>query len=367
MSHTIELRVAAAKALEQMRARGFDHAQVSAVATRQDEVNISRGEPSLLRSTDSRRMGLTGIVDGRKAATRLTDLSDDAVRAGIETLLAAAKAAPQDEANRVSSGQKARIEQGPQECDVGLLTDKARELIDFCRRETPKVNLVEAVVLHTLTRCHTLTTGGSEIELKVGHHSVGGFGTAREGKTTSSFASTGGNCHDLSAAHASALFGIDEMLRNLEKSIHTRPVGDKFVGDVVLTPGAVSDFMGWFLGQLCDVQLIAGSSLYRDEVGKAVGSKLLTLKSRFDAPGVAAVTGDAFVADPVTILEQGTLKTLTPSLYGSLKTGLAHVPTADEGWELLAGDTSREQLVSHTARGGGIDGSTLCSGREIGR
>ena len=351
MSHTIELRTAATRALEQMRKRGFEHAQVTAMATRQDEVNIAHGEPSLLRSTDARRMGLVGIVDGRKAATEVSDLGETSVREGIDALFAAAKSAPRDEANKVSSGQKARIVQGPQESDVALLTDKARELIDFCRRETPKVNLVEAVVAHVLTRSHTVTTGGSELETEVGHHSVGAFGTAREGQATSSFAYTGGNCHGLAGMHASAMFGIDEMARNLEKSIHTRPVGDKFVGDVVLTPEAVSDFLNWFLGQLCDVQLIAGSSLYRDRVGEAVGSKMLTLRSRFDAPGVCAVTSDAFVANPVTILEQGTLRTLTPGLYGSLKTKLPHVPVAAEGWELLAGDTPREKLVSGTQRG----------------
>ena len=351
MSHTLELRSAATKALERMRAQGFQEAQVTAVATRQDEVNIAHGEPSLLRSTDSRRMGLMGIVDGRKAATELTDLSDESVRQGVETLFASAKAAPRDDANRVSSGQKARIVQGPDESDVELLTGKARELLDFCARETPKVNLVEAMVAHTLSRSHTVTTGGSELETQVGYHSVGGFGTAREGKTTSSFAATGGNTHDLAGTHATALFGIEEMLRNLEKSIHTKPVGGKFVGDVVLTPEAVSDFMNWFLGQLCDVELIAGSSLYRDHVGQSVGSKLLTLRSRFDAPGVAAVTSDGFIAKPVTVLEQGTLKTLTPSLYGSLKTRHAHVPTAAEGWELLAGEASREKMVSDTSRG----------------
>jgi PmbA protein len=351
MSHTIELRNAAAKALERMRAQGFQEAQVTAVATRQDEVSIAHGEPSLLRSTDSRRLGLLGIVDGRKAATELTDLSDESVRQGVEALFASAKAAPRDEANQVSSGQKARIVQGPQEADVELLAEKARELLEFCRRETPRVNLVEAMVAHALTRSHTVTTGGTELETQVGHHSMGAFGTAREGKATSSFAATGGNTHELAGVHASSLFGMEEMLRNLEKSIHTRPVGGKFVGDVVLTPEAVSDFMGWFLGQLCDAPLIAGSSLYRDQVGQAVASPRLTLRSRFDAPGVAAVTMDGFFANPVTILEQGKLRTLTPSLYGSLKTRLPHVPTAAEGWELLAGDVPREKMVSDTSRG----------------
>jgi PmbA protein len=113
----------------------------------------------------------------------------------------------------------------------------------------------------------------------------------------------------------------------------------------------VADLAGWLLGQLCDEALIGESSIYRDRVGEAVGSPLLTLRSRFDAPGVTALTMDAFVAKPVEVLEKGVLKTLTPSLYGSLKTGLPHVPTAACGWEVLAGDTPREALVSDTRKG----------------
>jgi PmbA protein len=351
MSAVIELRDAAAHALERMRERGFQEGQATAVSMLQDEVNIALTEPSLLRSTDSRRLGLVGIVDGRRAATELTDLRDEAVREGVEALLAAAKAAPRDEANKVSSGQRARIVQGPMQADLALLTAKARELLDFCRSESPKVNIGEGVVAHTLTRSHTLTTGGSDLETSVGHFSMGFFGTAREGKKASGFAERSGTANELAARHASEYFGIGEVLRDLERSIHARPVAGKFVGDVVLTPEAVSDFLGWFLGQLCDAPLIAGSSLYRDKVGTAVGSKLLTLRSRFDAPGVAAVTGDGFVASPVTVLERGALKTLTPSLYGSLKTGLKHTPAAAGGWELLPGETPLEKMVSDTQRG----------------
>lgn len=350
MSGAAALREPAERALALMRARGFDESQATVSSTREDEVNIADGEPSLLRSTDARRLALAGIVDGRKAATEITDLGEDAVREGVEALLAAAAGAPRDDANRVSCGQRARIVQGPREADVDLLTAKARELLDFFRGETPKVNVRESVVAHTRVRSHTLTSAGSDLEADVGHHSLGVFAMAREGAKVSSFAYTGGSCHDMDR-HASEYFGIAELLRALERQIHPRPIEGKFVGDVVLTPPAVADFVGWFLGQLCDVQLIAGSSLYRDRVGEAVGSPLLTLRSRFDAPGVTALTADAFVASPVEVLRRGVLATLTPSLYGSLKTGLPHVPTACAGWEMLCGDTPRAQLIAGTPRG----------------
>ena len=43
--------------------------------------------------------------------------------------------------------------------------------------------------------------------------------------------------------------------------------------------------------------------------------------------------------------------TLTPSLYGSRKTGLPHVPTASGGWEIEAGESSRSQMLGAVTRG----------------
>ncbi len=47
----------------------------------------------------------------------------------------------------------------------------------------------------------------------------------------------------------------------------------------------------------------------------------------------------------------GRLQTLIPSLYGSRKTGLPHVPTASAGWELLAGRTPLPKLLRAVPRG----------------
>src|SRR6186713_201702 len=96
----VSLRDTVEVALAEMRARGFNQAQATVVARRQDEVNINLSEPSLLRSTDSQRLALIGILDGRRASTEVTDLRADSIREGVQGLTAAAKSAPRDEANR---------------------------------------------------------------------------------------------------------------------------------------------------------------------------------------------------------------------------------------------------------------------------
>ena len=333
-----------------MRSAGFDDAQASASHTALHELNVSHNEPSLLRSGDTRKLALLGIVDGRMASTEVADLRPQALRERIAGLFADAAAAPQDPANAVSQGQHASITKGPQEPDVQALAAKVRELLDFRARETPRMMVDEADARHTLVRARTLTTRGSDLALRLGSYAMGVFGTAREGSRSSSFNYTGGSADDLAGAPAADWFGIGQMLRDTEQQICTEPVGGRFVGDVVLAPHAVESLLAWLLGQLADTQLIAGSSLYRDSVGQTVAAPMLGVRSRFEAPGCAPLSADAHVAGALELVGDGVLRSLTPSLYGSRKTGLAHVPVA-QGWELAAGETSTASLVAGVERG----------------
>jgi PmbA protein len=350
MSITSDLSTVAEQALQQMLDQGFDQAQVSASHTAQDELNLNHNEASLLRSTENLKLSLLGIAGGRMASTELADWQPEAMRERIAQLKADVQSAPQDEANAVSSGQQANIVQGPQQADLDLLANKVAELLAFRERETPKMHLDEGAARHLLQRSHTLTSGGSSLACSLGWYSMDVFGTAREGQQASSFNYTGGAADELASRHAADYFGIGEMMRDTEQQIVTRPLGGRFVGEVVFTPPAVADLLKWLQGQLADTQLIAGSSLYRERVGQAIASPLLTLKSRFQAPGVAPLSADAFNTPPVQILSRGVLQTLTPSLYGSRKTGLPHVPVAG-GWEIEAGDTPRTQLLAGLQRG----------------
>jgi PmbA protein len=346
----IDLHDAASQALASMRDAGFDDAQVTVQHSRLDELAVAHNDPTMLRTTEGYKLALLGIVDGRVASTELTQIDAQAVRERTAQLFADARTAPQDEANAVSSKQHARIVQGPQESDRDLLAAKTRELLEFRRRETPKMMVDEASIQHQWRRSHTLTTGGSDLAASVGCYGMSLFGTAREGKKSSSFNAAGGAADELASRPAQEYFGIARMLRDTEQQIETRPFGSKFVGDVVFTPAAVEDLLGWFLGQISDMQLIAGSSLYKESVGQAIASPLLSIKSRFGAPGVSAISGDAFATPAVTLVETGKLLALAPTLYGSRKTGIPHVPTAG-GWEIAAGTTPLADLVGGVKRG----------------
>src|SRR4029453_14895397 len=131
------------------------------------------------------------------------------------------------------------------------------------------------------------------LSCRLGWYEASAFGTAREGKRASSFNHAGGTTHDLRARPVVECFGLGDMLRETEHQIDARPIGAKFTGDVVLTPNVAAALGFSLLGQLADVQLIAGTSLYRTRVGQAIAAPSLGLKSRFDAPSIAAISAEA--------------------------------------------------------------------------
>ncbi len=344
------LRDHAERLLGWMTAQGFDQAQVSVGWHRQSELNVAHNEPSLMRSTEQSRVSLLGLLDGRRASTELSSLDDMALRQGVAELFAAARVAPQDAANAVSCGQQARIVQGPLQAEPALLADTMAGLLAFREREVPSFTIEEGVCAHHLSRSHTLTSGGSDLAVHAGWLSLSAFGTAREGTRASSFNVTGGDAHDWGGRRPEDCFGLGDMMRDTSQQVVTQTLGGKCVGEVVLTPPAVGDLLGWLLGQLGDAQLIAGSSLYREQVGKEIASPLLGLTSRFAAPGVVPVSTDACGTPAVDVLREGRLLSLLPSLYGSRKTGLTHVPSTF-GWDMAAGATPRAELVGQVARG----------------
>jgi len=341
----------AEKTLALMRQQGFDEAMVEVSEHALSELNVANNEPALMRSTGRHKLAMLGLLGGRRASAEIGNLDDASVVQAVTELLAAAGSAPQDSANAVSTGQRAAIQQGPMQADPLAMAHAMAELLAWRAQAAPTVTIEEGLVSHHRVLSQTLTSGGSVLSCQLGWYEIGAMATAREGDKSSSFNYAGGSCNGLTGEPAAQRFGVAQMLSELARQVHTQPLAARFVGDVVLTPHAVSSLLEWLRGQLADMALISGTSLYRDRVGDIIASPLLSLKSRFDAPGVAALSSDGFVAAPVELLREGRLLSLTPSLYGSRKTGLPHVPVAAAGWELAAGSTPLDGMIGGVARG----------------
>lgn len=342
----------AGAALQALRAVGFEQAQASAGASLVHELSAQDNEPSLLRSVQSATLSLAGIVDGRQARTQLTTPSLAELPACAARLLDDAQTAPQDPAHAVSGGEQLRLQQGPQDCEPARLTQAVGELLAFRRTQLPAMHLQAAIASHEQRRFHTLTSAGTDIAGSVGWYTLMAMGTARgEGGRASSFNYAAGHAHDLAAVPAPELFGLGAMVRDTARQIDARPLDGKFTGDVVLAPNAVEDLLAWLQLQVTDTALLSGTSLYRDKVGQAIASPLLTIGIQPDLPGVTGVSADGFVVHAAPLLQAGVLQRLLPSLYAARKTGLPHAPSIGDGWDVQAGSTPLAEMVGAVRRG----------------
>lgn len=347
-----QLQDIAGAALQALRAAGFDQAQATAAASLVNELSAQDNEPNLLRSVQSATLSLVGIVDGRQAKTQLTTPSLEDLPACAARLFDDARTAPQDPAHAVSGGEQLRLQQGPQDCDPARLTQAVGELLAFRRTQVPAMHLQATIASHEQRRFHTLTTAGSDLAGQVGWYALMAMGTARgEGGRASSFNYAAGHAHDLAAAAAPDLFGIGAMMRDTARQIDARPLEGKFTGDVVLAPNAVEDLLGWLLLQVTDTALLSGTSLYRDRVGQAIASPLLTIAAQPDLPGVTGVSADGFVVRAAPLVQAGVLQRLLPSLYASRKAGLPHAPATSDGWDVQAGTSPLAEMVGGVRRG----------------
>jgi PmbA protein len=101
-----------------------------------------------------------------------------------------------------------------------------------------------------------------------------------------------------------------------------------------------------------DLPIVSGTSLYAGRLGETVASSALSLSSRpRDLIGGYFLTGDGYVAENVSLLERGVLKSYLLSLYGARKTGLARARTAGGCFVVESGVRSLAEMLADVDRG----------------
>jgi len=140
------------------------------------------------------------------------------------------------------------------------------------------------------------------------------------------------------------------MMANSVQETRTEMIAEKFTGDVILTPMAVMDVIGWLLGQIGDIALLSQASVYQRSVGEMIAAPALTLRNNPQGAGQSPFNDEGFIVKPVTLIDAGRLTCQLPSFYGSRKLKLPHVP-AGNAWRISAGDVPRADMQASVGRG----------------
>ena len=147
---------------------------------------------------------------------------------------------------------------------------------------------------------------------------------------------------------------IDTLLKQSTEQIRTQQVQNKFVGDVVVTPDCVSDFLGFITTDISDGKMITGNSLFKDKLNEQITHPGLTLHSHPVSEEICDgyfVTDDGYIAENNTIIDKGVLKTHLLSLYGSRKLGKSRAVNDGDAYLVDPGSMSRDSIISGIDKG----------------
>ncbi|MEJ2089502.1 MAG: TldD/PmbA family protein [Gammaproteobacteria bacterium] len=339
-------------ALARCQDRGFDAAQVSVTDQAMHELQAEFGEPAMLRTVADCTVNLTGLIDGRKGSVTLNRKDDRSLLEAVEALWQVAAGALPDDAIGIAEAQAEQsFSFGPESADYDAMYTCLDGLLAHTRARHPTVVLGSATVTHSGQGRAFGNTNGVRFDCVSGRYGGQLMFTARDGEAVSSFNYSGFAADRLDKPfHEFAT--TDELLRQAAEQVRTKKIPAKFTGDLIITPDALSSFVGFLLASLSNAPLISGTSIYRDKLGEAVAAPSLTLRScPLSLPAGYRFTADGYPVQDTVVVQDGVLTSFLVDLYGSRKTGLERAATGGGCWVIDAGTTPLAQIIADTGQG----------------
>ena len=340
--------------IEAMLAAGLQKAQCRLRDQRKDEFNVESGEMSLLRTTDDTTLSLMGIIDDREGTATINKVDRESIDRAVAELLETAGSSEPDSANEISEKQPPGVfSNGPLEPDLDLMYDRITAFLERTAVTYPAL-ILEQVILDFVSRKSWFrNSNGVEFEASQGHYGFTPMFTSKEGKETTSFNYSGFNSLDLDRP-LHEYGSIDTLMKQSTEQLRPRDISGKYMGDLIITPDCVEDFISYVTGYLGDYYLISGTSIFKDSLNTEIADPRLTLRSMPVSEEIADgyfFTGDGYAAENSTVIEKGVLRSFILSLYGSLKTGKPKAVNSGGAWMIDPGDSSFEEMVRSVGRG----------------
>jgi PmbA protein len=341
--------------LRVMKENGADRAQALLALSEKCELNVDADEISLLRTTTDARLTLTAIADGRKGSVTVNRVDPQGVEQAAAQAVAYARASPPDPAHDISPLQPAgRFSYGATQPDRSLMYQRLEAFLARARKLYPHTRLEQCILDFTATRSVFLNTNGASFQSDTGVYTFDAMFTTKEGRKTTSFNGAGAVRRELDAP-LERWGSVDELMRQSTEQLDPGSVEGKFVGDVIITPDCLGDFIEGISSRfLSDQALIRATSPLKDSLGQRVAAPLFTLRSSPVSADIHAgyfFTPDGFRAGDSVLIDKGVLAGYNLSLYGARKTGREKAPNAGGCWVVDPGDAPFAEMLSSVRRG----------------
>ena len=350
----MNLKDALSYALDKLLGSGMDHAEGVINESEKKELNIESGKMSLFRTTFSNSLSLEAIKDYKQSSININKIDKSSIDSAVESLIESVKSSQADDANAISEKQPTEIfKKGQIYPDLNLMYDRVDDFNNYVKSEYKKI-ILEAVTLdHNSSKTYISNSNGVDFEVNKGLYGFSAMFTAKDGLNTSSFNYTGVNRLKLDNDFKDQGY-MSNLLKQSEEQVKSFPVKDKFVGQVVVTPHCLPEFISFIDSSISDSALISGTSIYKNKIGDKIASENFSLSSNPTDDRIDSgyfITGDTYKAENVDIIKNGVLNTHLLSLYGAKKTGGKRIANQGGCYIVNPGTESLDDMIKSIDRG----------------
>ena len=334
---------------------GIEKFKYTIVNSEKRELNLENGDFKLFRTVFSNSGSIKVFKDNKIGSASGNDISEEGLTGLAKDAYVAAESSQEDPAHDIAPHVDPHVfKQGVLEPDIDKFIERIKELLDTIAKEYPLVKVFSSTGSYDRHNWISRNSNGTEYEGFSGSYGISIEICASDGTATTGMDYCGVGMIDLDTPIIE-LGDFRNHLRDIEKSIHPETVEGKFEGAMILTPASTGDFISMVLGNyISDSVVIEGTSQWLDKVGEQVASDKLTVRlDPFDERiqiGERA-TANGFLAEPVTLIDKGVLKTHWLSLYAANKTGRPVVKNT--GFDLIIepGDKSYDEILASIDKG----------------
>lgn len=341
--------------VDEIKAIGADEGETWVSRNVLTEVYYELGKISMVRTVFSDKVSIKLLKDKRKGTITLNSFDPKDIKQAIADAWQAALTAAPDEAEGIAELQEnVSFSSGDNAPDLDLMYQQLTDMLADTQRDFPKISFDSIGVEHNYSEKLYANTNGVRLSDEQGIYQLSNMFIARDGETASSFNYFGTVYEDPSERILES-GRVKRLLDETQRQIVTEQFEGSFVGDIVITPGCLENFL-WYIGStyLQDSALISGTSPWKEKIGEQVASALVNIELVAESPelpGTSNLSGDGYVAENMPVIEGGVLKNFVLSRYGASKTGLKRSANSGSTFVFGKGETPLEELIAGVERG----------------
>lgn len=351
----VQIREKSLSVLQLLKEAGADEATSTYSESETREFNVDGGKFSLMRTLFDSSISLTMLKDHKRGHVASNQTDEASIKVAVQNCLDATLASEPDDAWKLAPEKHVEVfSEGVFEPDLELYFTRLEELVSDIKRLYPKIMIEQMISSHEKYRSCYSNTSGSVLEKRGGQFGVDLMFSAHEGEHSSSFNYLAFSFQTLDKPFIDYA-DVKEQLANTEKQIETVPMKGKLEGTVLFAPSCFAEFLGMAIGNFASERaILEGTSLWKDKQGQQVADARLNVRfNPFDKRIVDGdrFTGDGFLSQDATLIENGVLKRFMISYYASNKTGLERFPNDGSALIVDGGEKSFSQILSEIPKG----------------